>query len=303
VFKNYRVELGEILGKGSFGTVRIASVKGKESGSEPFKLAVKFQQGPGLEDEKKIADKIGQEWAVKHYEALNKKVEIDGKEYDHVLFMEVAEGGGLDKFIEKKTATKKEREEREELAKQMITIIEKMHESGIAHGDLKPANFLLMDKRQTQLKVADFGLSMDKQTAKNILKKYRRSQTPKMKKFGSPLYAAPEFNFCSTRPHDIRQTNTSSALEAFKLTDYWSVGVVLLELLYPEAMTEALQNIKKEKDLPQFHLNLVEQAKSTGDDRIKAFLTVNVEQRKAAIKKLYTSHFRCKRTRICRIFV
>ncbi|KAG2423341.1 hypothetical protein HXX76_015389 [Chlamydomonas incerta] len=85
-----------------------------------------------------------------------------------------------------------------------------LHDTGLVHGDFKPANVLLAssrdDRRGFNAKVADFGLL-------HVLPQHANSLTTES--FGSPAYMAPE----------------AFLGKASKATDVYSFGVCLWELL------------------------------------------------------------------------
>lgn len=87
--------------------------------------------------------------------------------------------------------------------RQAALACEYLHNSGMIHGDIKPANLLLNDK--LVLKVADFGLATI--IRKNVLKK---------KPCGTPNYMPPEM---------VRKQRYS-----FKV-DVWSLGCVAYTML------------------------------------------------------------------------
>lgn len=91
---------------------------------------------------------------------------------------------------------------------ELFLAINELHKRNYIYRDLKPENILLDE--QGHIKLADFGLA-----AKNI-----RNATDFAKSFcGSPMYIAPE----------ILKNKT-----AFKSTDYYTMGVVIFEMLTGE---------------------------------------------------------------------
>ncbi|CAE7891540.1 fhkC, partial [Symbiodinium necroappetens] len=91
--------------------------------------------------------------------------------------------------------------------RQIAEGLQHMHTRGFAHGDLKPANILLSDTEQLQVKLADFGHSkvVDDVLASDVA--------------GTPLYMAPELFAREAAQADARAA------------DLWSLGVILFELL------------------------------------------------------------------------
>jgi serine/threonine protein kinase len=93
--------------------------------------------------------------------------------------------------------------------------IRKLHEFKIYHCDLKPSNIFFKDTKQTDLLIGDYGSAKayDLETEKEV----RRSSTVK----GTDAYLSPE-----QARGIISEKN-----------DYYSFGVILLHLLYPEQLS------------------------------------------------------------------
>jgi len=105
--------------------------------------------------------------------------------------------------------------------------INKLHAQKIYHCDLKPANVFYLDKQQTNIVIGDYGSAKayDLDSEKDV----RKSSTVK----GTQFYIAPEqaLGFISDK------------------NDYYSFGMILLHLLYPESLCsdEKLRNIDRKK--------------------------------------------------------
>lgn len=100
---------------------------------------------------------------------------------------------------------------------QTLEALAEAHRAGIVHRDLKPENLMLVDGEDDlpQIKVIDFGISKlvgPEFTLKNL--------TLDSAFLGSPLYASPE--------------QLSDAARVDARTDFWSLGVVMYELLVGE---------------------------------------------------------------------
>lgn len=96
------------------------------------------------------------------------------------------------------------------LAVLMSQCIHACHEHGFIHGDIKPANFMFVDKAQTQLVLCDFGISL--RCDNNGMAKNKSGAR-------TGIYVAPEFYY-SVPGEDGREVYTSS--------DYYSMGMSLL---------------------------------------------------------------------------
>ncbi len=122
-----------------------------------------------------------------------------------------AEGGDLfdvDNFKRKYTKDFIE----ECIVPELFNGIKKLHEYNIHHCDLKPSNIFFKDSQQTDLIIGDYGSAKAKDL--EIKKEFRKSSTVK----GTDQYLAPEQarGFVSEK------------------NDYYSFGIILLHLLYPE---------------------------------------------------------------------
>lgn len=96
------------------------------------------------------------------------------------------------------------------LAVMMALCIQSCHEHGFIHGDIKPANFMFVDKAQTKLVLCDFGISL-RCDSNGMAKNKSGARTG--------IYVAPEFYYY-VPGEDGREVYTSS--------DYYSLGMSLL---------------------------------------------------------------------------
>ncbi|XP_046669685.1 serine/threonine-protein kinase BCK1/SLK1/SSP31 [Homalodisca vitripennis] len=95
---------------------------------------------------------------------------------------------------------------------EILTAVRDIHNQGIIHSDLKPANFLLVSGR---LKLIDFGIASSQGDMTSVVKEVTT---------GTWNYMSPEA---------IR--NTSNTSKGFKITyksDVWSLGCILYNLVY-----------------------------------------------------------------------
>lgn len=106
-------------------------------------------------------------------------------------------------------------------ALEIFRCVQAVHQAGIVHSDLKPANFLFV---QGLMKIIDFGIAnaVPEHTA-NI---YRESQ------IGTPNYMAPETLI------EVGQANCPSNKDSFnvwrvgKSSDVWSCGCIIYQMIY-----------------------------------------------------------------------
>ncbi|ODQ82129.1 hypothetical protein BABINDRAFT_160308 [Babjeviella inositovora NRRL Y-12698] len=106
---------------------------------------------------------------------------------------------------------------------ELFKCVESVHQAGIVHSDLKPANFLFV---RGTLKLIDFGIS--NAVPEHTVNIYRESQ------IGTPNYMAPEalveskgFNMYEDEENDAPNT-----WKVGKPSDIWSCGCILYQMVY-----------------------------------------------------------------------
>lgn len=148
----------EVVGKGSFGTVRV-SHKRLSSDTEEMLYAVKeFRKRPN-ESEKKFNRRLTSEFCIssslKNINIIDTLDLLKDAKGDYVEVMEYCSGGDLYTLII--ASGKLEYAEADCYFKQLIKGVNYMHEMGVSHRDLKPENLLLT--QNGVLKITDFGNS------------------------------------------------------------------------------------------------------------------------------------------------
>lgn len=103
--------------------------------------------------------------------------------------------------------------------KEMLECVQAVHDRGIVHSDLKPANFLVVNG---QLKLIDFGIANAIQ--ENTINVHRENQ------IGTPNYMSPESLVCHT-PEAGAAAGTK-LLKLGKPSDVWSLGCILYQMTY-----------------------------------------------------------------------
>ena len=201
--------IGDVLGKGSFGTVKSAIDSSENSKAWAIKAINKEKAGTEavklLEREVAIMKKVDH----MHIIHLEEVFETATKMF---LVMELCAKGGLDKLLEQVTYFS----EKDALCimGQLVDAVGYMHDNDIIHRDLKLENILLSDPEPEQLyniKITDFGLSY---TRGGVDGDYMVNQV-----VGTPIYMAPEVivNFGYSQQCDI-----------------WSCGVIMYKLFCGE---------------------------------------------------------------------
>ena len=191
--------LGQKLGQGTFGLVRLAThiLTGEKVAVKILDKEKVLQESDKnrLEREIKILKILRHPNIVHLYNVIQNSTSI-------FLIMEYISGKELFDYI----VLKKRLQENEacKFYQQIISGIEYLHKLKIVHRDLKPENLLLDSKKN--IKIVDFGLS-------NLYPKNELLNTA----CGSPYYAAPEM---------IRGEKYNGLL-----VDIWSSGIVLYAML------------------------------------------------------------------------
>ena len=191
--------LGEKLGEGTFGVVRLGThiLTGEKVAIKILekKKIIKQADITRVEREIKILKLLHHNNVIQLFSVIQTQCSI-------YLIMEYASGKELFDYIVKN----KRLSEIESLKfyQQILSGIEYLHKLGIVHRDLKPENLLLDSKNN--IKIADFGLS-------NL---YNSNQLLKTA-CGSPCYAAPEM------------INGYSYIPI--MVDIWSSGIILFAMI------------------------------------------------------------------------
>ena len=199
-------ELAEVLGEGTFATVRRA--RHVKTGMEYAVKCIdkskieKLRMGKQLKREIAIMRMIKHPRVVEFYHVLASKTKI-------YLVLELVTGGELFELLVK------ERGFGEEKARfffqQLVEGVKCCHEKGICHRDLKPENLLLDEN--SELKISDFGLSaLHDNTGDATLTSSKMLHTT----CGSPNYVSPEV--LDGEGYDGRKS------------DIWTLGVILYVL-------------------------------------------------------------------------
>lgn len=246
-----RYELGKVLGKGHFATVRQA--KDKATNEEVaiktmIKKKLTKQDIQGMIQEIDILQKLSHPNVIRfygHYETDN---------YHHIV-TELALGGELfDRIVEKTVYS-------EEDAKNsvccMINALSFCHKRGVVHRDLKPENILLRSiEDDTDVIIADFG--------------FAKCQTNDLRtSLGTPGYVAPEI--------------LQGAAKYTSAVDLWSLGVIIYVLLsgYPPFHAKSKSKLFdqiKQGDF-KFHEPYWSEVSFLARDLISKLLVVNPRKR------------------------
>jgi serine/threonine protein kinase len=192
-------QLRDVIGRGSFGTVRLAFRADQDETYACKIVPFSKLQGPSntmaFEREIGILRQLRHPSIVRLYDLLK-----DSDNY--YVMLEYCPGGEFQSKIGRGKPVPEE--EARSYFHQILIGVDHCHSLGIAHRDLKPENVLL--DADGHLKLSDFGFS-----------RFFRENELSTTQCGSPIYTAPEI--MSGHPYVPRST------------DLWSLGVILYHIV------------------------------------------------------------------------
>ncbi|KAL6944759.1 hypothetical protein ACO0RG_001507 [Hanseniaspora osmophila] len=105
--------------------------------------------------------------------------------------------------------------------KEMCLCVKEVHDAGVIHSDLKPANFVFV---QGVLKIIDFGIA--NAVPEHTVNIYRESQ------IGTPSYMAPEALIRLQDSNASFSDEERNVWKVGKASDIWSCGCILYQMVY-----------------------------------------------------------------------
>ncbi len=226
------------LGKGSYGRVQLAKLKGTS-----VKRAIKIIEKAKVSNVERFKLEVEIMMKLDHPNILRLMDYFEDPKYVY-LVLELCTGGELfDRIISNKYYNE---EDARVIFRQIMTALHYCHISGVVHRDLKPENFIMISQRDPfTLKIIDFGLSRTFNSTDKALNditpddnsKKRKTRAVLKTKAGTPFYIAPE----------VLTGNYNEKC------DVWSAGVILYILFcgyppfYGESNKQILEAVKKGK--------------------------------------------------------
>lgn len=191
-------EVGQVLGKGGYGSVFLA----KDLRTNELVAIKQFHQSGSLVDKKALKEQ--RIWkGLHHQNVVEFKGSFVGDKGSLNLVVEYVNGLSLADHLSQYSAFPETLVA--EIARQVLLGLEYLHANGVTHRDLKPANILVDHK--AAVKICDFGVSR----SENV----QTINPGQQHMVGTPWYIAPEM--IEYRPY------TTSV-------DVWSLGCTVLEL-------------------------------------------------------------------------
>ncbi|EAS04482.1 kinase domain protein (macronuclear) [Tetrahymena thermophila SB210] len=271
---NYFYKIISQLGKGSFGSVKLATYRqGQNDRREKKLFAIKTILKDRVKDkiymlqrELEVLKTLDHPNIIKFYETYHDKM------YIHFV-MEYCPGGDLFEYVANKGPL--EEFEAAQIMKKLFSAVAHIHSKNIVHRDLKPENILFTSKDKTSwdIKIIDFGLS----------RQFNSNDKKHMSVVGTPLYVAPEI---------IGEKNYE------KECDNWSLGVIMYILLsgrepfYAKSLKEVYDKIRNQRY--DFNDSCWENITKQAKDLISKLLTVDPKKRftcEQALKHQWFSQF------------
>lgn len=106
-------------------------------------------------------------------------------------------------------------------ANEILKCVKAVHDAGIVHSDLKPANFLFV---KGMLKIIDFGIA--NAVPEHTMNIYRENQ------IGTPNYMAPEALIDNNQHLADSTQHHKSTWKVGKPSDIWSCGCIIYQMIY-----------------------------------------------------------------------
>ncbi|CCE65607.1 hypothetical protein TPHA_0M00300 [Tetrapisispora phaffii CBS 4417] len=139
-------------------------------------------------------------------------------------------------------------------SREMLKCVKVVHDAGIVHSDLKPANFVLV---KGILKIIDFGIA--NAVPDHTVNIYRDTQ------IGTPNYMAPEALVALNEVSNVEKKNR---WRVGKPSDIWSCGCIMYQMFYGRPPYGAFQNQNRLLAIMNPEVKIVFSEKTSKNERV-----------------------------------
>lgn len=206
----------ELLGRG--GSSKVYKVR--DSGNKIYALKrVVFDEF----DDSSVDGFKGEIELLKKLENQKRVVKLVDHEMDHGVLYLIMECGDhdLSHILNERAGMSLDIEFVRYHAREMLRCVKVVHDSGIVHSDLKPANFVFV---KGILKIIDFGIA--NAVPDHTVNIYRETQ------IGTPNYMAPEALIAMNYAHGEEKLQQQNRWKVGKSSDIWSCGCIIYQMIY-----------------------------------------------------------------------
>lgn len=206
----------ELLGRG--GSSKVYKVRG--SGNRVYALKrVVFDEF----DDASVDGFKGEIELLKKLENQKRVVQLIDHEMEHGVLYLIMECGDhdLSQILNQRIGMPLDMEFVRYHAREMLRCVKVVHDSGIVHSDLKPANFVFV---KGVLKIIDFGIA--NAVPEHTVNIYRENQ------IGTPNYMAPEALVAMNYTQGEEKIHQQNRWKVGKPSDIWSCGCIIYQMIY-----------------------------------------------------------------------
>ena len=139
-------------------------------------------------------------------------------------------------------------------AREMLKCVKVVHDAGIVHSDLKPANFVLV---KGILKIIDFGIA--NAVPDHTVNIYRETQ------IGTPNYMAPE---ALVAMNNQSESDNQNKWKVGKPSDIWSCGCIIYQMIYGRPPYGSFQGQNRLLAIMNPEVKIVFSEKTSNNERI-----------------------------------
>ncbi|CAG9324813.1 SGK2_2 [Blepharisma stoltei] len=248
---DFKIE--KVIGKGSFGKVLL--VTKKDTGNY---YAMKVLRKQLIEQKKQISHTLAERYILEGVKSpfivqLRYAFQTSDKLY---MVMDYMKGGEL--FFHLRKEGKFSEDRAKFYAAEILLAFESLHNAGVIYRDLKPENILL--DVDGHIKLTDFGLS-----------KVTDSDKKAFTFCGTPEYLAPEV--LKNEGYD-------------KAVDFWSLGVVLYEMIAGEPPFYAENRVELYKMILNTPVRMKSRFSAQVTDLLRKLIEIEVSLRLSNVKEI-----------------